>query len=94
MSAALMIPNCFCVPTAIPAQPCSCPEGVVNVDLVQDMAATTPYQLLKAFLVRGWNSVGDGFGGTWSYVTDATDVSDGYYVITPPGGVGRYIKIA
>lgn len=62
------------------------------MDLVADVAATTPYDGLKQFNVRGWFTVGDGLGGVWIYVADSTAEADGYSIIEPPGGVGRYLK--
>lgn len=66
---------------------------VVNVDTVADMAATYPYTALRQFNVSGNVTAGDGGGGIWNYLPSSAATADGYYVLTPPGGVGRYTKI-
>lgn len=73
-------------------EPCDCGEPILNVDLVADMAAIPPYDGLKQFNVRGWYTVGDGLGGVWIYDATSEAVADGYSIIEPPGGVGRYLK--
>lgn len=99
MPAALPIPDvqeCLpfnCVTRNDPPAPCICPEEIVTVDVLATMAATTPYGSLKQFIVAGWTTAGDGYGGIWGYYPDSVQVADGYYVVSPPGASGRYIKI-
>lgn len=56
------------------------------------MAAVAPYPTLKQFNVSGLNATRDGMGGIWVHISGSTSEADGYDVILPPGGVGRYIK--
>ena len=71
---------------------CDCPSETVNVNVVADMAATVPYTGLKQFNVRGWMSIGDGSGGIWAYFPASSEAADGYFVVQPNSGSGRYIK--
>lgn len=68
------------------------PVAIVNVATVADMAATVPYSGLRLFAVGGYLVEGDGQGGFWAYLPASTDTDDGYQTITPPNGVGRYVK--
>lgn len=93
--------GCCCETVEASDSDCDCPDTdgssygieVLNVNLVADMAAVVPYTGLKEFQVLGLTTVFDGLGGIWAYFPTSSVVSDGYYRITPPGGVGRYIKM-
>lgn len=87
------IPYCGCTSSCTTTPSSTGAIEVLNVDLVADMAATTPYSGLKQFNVSGWTSVGDGLGGIWIYQPSSTATADGYYVIETNTGVGRYVKL-
>lgn len=93
--------GCCCESTVAVEDDCDCPPSgggtavgneVLIVNLVADMAAVVPYDGLKQFNVGGLSIFGDGLGGFWTYLPSSSAPSDGYSVLTPPGGVGRYIK--
>jgi len=96
MPAALPIPACWtCRPCASGSNTSTAEPAVkeiVRVNLVADIAGVTPYTGLEQVNARGLTTIDDGMGGIWWYISDSTDVADGYYKIAPTTGTGRYHK--
>ena len=83
---------CTCTPCCTtPVNECA--DNVVNLDTVADMAAYVPYDQLRQFNLQGQFTAGDGQGGIWEYNKTSTATDDGYWVVTPPAGTGRYLKV-
>jgi hypothetical protein len=98
MPAALPIPTCWtCRPCAsgsndVTTPTPATPKEIVRVNLVADIAGVAPYDGLEQINVRGMTTISDGMGGIWWYLSDSSDTADGYYVIAPTSGNGRYHK--
>lgn len=83
-----------------PTQRCSSNTTVITqnnevllVNTIADLAALSPYAGLKEVNVLGHLAVGDNAGGAWLYEPTSTATDDGYYTVTPAGGVGRFTRL-